>query len=111
MNKGEIILITFPFTDLSGSKLRPALVLASDRDDVTVAFITTNLQQGNNTDMFLQKSSTNGLKKDSLLKMKKVILFSCPLPMDLRRCFRIARGTRRRTAQAGGISILFSFSS
>jgi hypothetical protein len=32
MNKGEIILITFPFTDLSGSKLRPALVLATDRD-------------------------------------------------------------------------------
>ena len=72
MNKGEIILITFPFTDLSGSKLRPALVLAADKDDVTVAFITTNLQQVNNTDMFLQKSSTNGLKKDSLVKMNKI---------------------------------------
>ena len=72
MNKGEIILITFPFTDLSGSKLRPALVLAVDRDDVTVAFITTNLQQLNNTDMFLQKSTNNGLKKDSLVKMNKI---------------------------------------
>jgi mRNA interferase MazF len=72
MNKGEIILITFPFTDLSGSKLRPALILSADRDDVTVAFITTNLQQVNNTDMFLQKSATNGLKKDSLVKMNKI---------------------------------------
>ena len=72
MNKGEIILITFPFTDLSGSKLRPALVMASDKDDVTVAFITTNLQQVNTTDMFLHKSSTNGLKKDSLVKMNKI---------------------------------------
>ncbi len=72
MNKGEIILITFPFTDLSGSKLRPALVLATDKDDVTVAFITTNLQQLNNTDMFLQKSTTNGLKKDSLVKINKI---------------------------------------
>jgi mRNA interferase MazF len=72
MNKGEIILIIFPFTDLSGSKLRPALVLAADKDDVTVAFITTNLQQVNNTDMFLQKSTTNGLKKDSLVKMNKI---------------------------------------
>jgi mRNA interferase MazF len=72
MNKGEIILVTFPFTDLSGSKLRPALVLAADRDDITVAFITTNLQQVNNTDMFLQKSTTNGLKKDSLVKMNKI---------------------------------------
>jgi len=72
MNKGEIILFTFPFTDLSGSKLRPALVLATDRDDVTVAFITTNLQQVNNTDMFLQKSTTNGLRKDSLVKLNKI---------------------------------------
>jgi mRNA interferase MazF len=37
-----------------------------------VAFITTNLQQVNNTDMFLQKSTTNGLKKDSLVKMNKI---------------------------------------
>ncbi len=40
MIKGGIIRIPFPFTDLSGNKLRPALVLAVDRDDVTVAFIT-----------------------------------------------------------------------
>ena len=41
MTKGDIILITFPFTDLSGSKLRPALVLADRSFDVTVCFITT----------------------------------------------------------------------
>ena len=28
MAKGDIILITFPFTDLSGSNLRSAVVLA-----------------------------------------------------------------------------------
>jgi len=39
MNKGEIILITFPFTDLSGSKLRPALVLAADKADVNVGLL------------------------------------------------------------------------
>jgi len=27
MTKGDIVLITFPFTDLSGTKLRPAIVL------------------------------------------------------------------------------------
>ncbi|MDP3104660.1 MAG: type II toxin-antitoxin system PemK/MazF family toxin [Candidatus Methanoperedens sp.] len=81
MNKGEIILITFPFTDLSGSKLRPALVLAADREDITVAFITTNLQQVNNTDMLLRKSSINGLKKDSLVKMNKIATLDHGLAM------------------------------
>lgn len=81
MNKGEIILITFPFTDLSGSKLRPALVLAADKEDITVAFITTNLQQVNNTDMLLRKNSINGLKKDSLVKMNKIATLDHSLAM------------------------------
>jgi mRNA interferase MazF len=29
MVKGDIVLITFPFTELSGSKLRPAIVISS----------------------------------------------------------------------------------
>lgn len=41
MAKGNIVLITFPFTDLSGSKLRPAVVLADTGSDMTVCFITT----------------------------------------------------------------------
>jgi mRNA interferase MazF len=81
MNKGEIILITFPFTDLSGSKLRPALVLAADREDITVAFLTTNLQQVNNTDMLLHKNTINRLKKDSLVKMNKIATLDHSLAM------------------------------
>ncbi len=34
MVKGDIVLITFPFTDLSGSKLRPAVILV----DLTLRF-------------------------------------------------------------------------
>lgn len=44
MAKGDIILITFPFTDLSGSKLRPAVVLAETGLDLTVCFVTTQTQ-------------------------------------------------------------------
>jgi len=44
MAKGEIVVITFPFTDLSGSKLRPAVILADTTQDVTVAFINTQLK-------------------------------------------------------------------
>jgi mRNA interferase MazF len=41
MTKGDIVLIPFPFTDLSGIKNRPALILAEGEVDVTVSFITT----------------------------------------------------------------------
>ena len=44
MVKGDILLITFPFTDLSGSKLRPSVVIAETELDITVCFITTHLQ-------------------------------------------------------------------
>ncbi len=46
MAEGDIILtilIAFPFSDLSGSKLRPAVILAETTEDVTVTFITTQL--------------------------------------------------------------------
>ena len=53
MAKGDIVLITFPFTDLSGSKLRPAVILAETTLDLTVCFITTQLQWQEATDVQL----------------------------------------------------------
>lgn len=72
MRKGDIVLIPFPFTDLSGSKLRPAVVLYANDLDVTVSFITSNLRWKNKFDLVLKKSNSNGLKVDSILKTSKI---------------------------------------
>lgn len=72
MAKGEIVLITFPFTDLAGSKLRPAVVLADTTLDLTVCFITAQLQWQETTDVQLMPTSSNGLRKQSLIRTSKI---------------------------------------
>ncbi len=72
MAKGDIVLITFPFTDLSGSKLRPAVVIIDNSLDLTVCFITTQLQSKERTDVELLPLSSNGLKKQSLVRTSKI---------------------------------------
>lgn len=44
--KGKIVLIQFPFTDLTSSKLRPALVLMEGEKDCVVAFISSRIHAG-----------------------------------------------------------------
>lgn len=72
MRKGDIILVPFPFTSLSGSKRRPALVLLASTLDVTVCFISTKLHWEESTDLILEPEKANGLKKKSLVKTSKI---------------------------------------
>lgn len=72
MNKGEIVLIPFPFTDLSGIKNRPALVLVENERDVTVSFITTQLKWEEKFDVKLEPTLENGIKKSSLIRLSKL---------------------------------------
>lgn len=72
MAKGDIVLITFPFTDLSGTKLRPAVVLAENSYDKTVCFITTQMGWKEATDMVINPDSLNGIRKQSLIRTSKI---------------------------------------
>jgi mRNA interferase MazF len=71
MKKGDFVLIPFPFTDLSGLKNRPALILIDFDDDVTVCFLTTQLKWKSEFDILVQPSDLNGLKKTSLIRLNK----------------------------------------
>lgn len=72
MAKGDILLTNFPFTDLSGSKLRPAVILCEQRHDLTLAFITTQIQWQETTDLLLIPNLVNGLKVHSLIRTAKI---------------------------------------
>jgi mRNA interferase MazF len=41
--KAKIVLIHFPFTNLTNSKLRPALVIHESENDAVVAFISSKI--------------------------------------------------------------------
>ena len=73
MAKADIILIPFPFTDLSDTKIRPCLVLLEAEHDVTVAFISTQTVWNDEASILISPSSTNGLKKESLVRLNKLV--------------------------------------
>jgi mRNA interferase MazF len=85
MQKGDIVLIPFPFTDLSGKTNRPALVLVDGEMDLTLAFISTQLKWKDETDIVLKPSVRNGLKKESLIRLSKIATIDKLLAIGLLR--------------------------
>ncbi|KJU83678.1 PemK-like protein [Candidatus Magnetobacterium bavaricum] len=80
LKRGDIVLVPFPFTDLSCQKVRPALVLTPDlkSTDVVIAFISSCTQQKVlSTDYILDLRHTDfpatGLKKTSVFRMNKLL--------------------------------------
>jgi mRNA interferase MazF len=72
MPKGEIILIPFPFTNLTDTKMRPCLVLIKAEYDVTISFITTQTGWNDKAALAIKPSPSNGLKKESLIRLNKL---------------------------------------
>jgi len=75
--KGKIVLVPFPFTDLTAAKLRPALVIYEGEEDVVVAFISSKVpSELSEVDVLVTKKDTSfrksGLKVDSLIKLDKI---------------------------------------
>ncbi|MCP9909808.1 type II toxin-antitoxin system PemK/MazF family toxin [Cyanobium sp. BA20m-p-22] len=86
LSRGEIVLVPFPFTDGTSSKLRPALVVAlSHRHlDVVVAFISSRLHgppQDDELDILTSQPdfAISGLKVSSRLRLTRMTTLAMPL--------------------------------
>jgi mRNA interferase MazF len=81
LKRGDIVLVPFPFTDLTAEKLRPAVIVSPDPQelDVVIAFISSIVPSGDlaETDFLLSPDhpdfSKTGLKKASVFKLKKLL--------------------------------------
>jgi mRNA interferase MazF len=79
--RGDVVLVPFPFTDLSNAKQRPALVVSADafnavRDDVLVAAITSQVPAQLATDEFMIPAgelTMCGLPKPSIVRLTKLV--------------------------------------
>jgi mRNA interferase MazF len=79
LNRGNIILVPFPFTDLSGQKVRPALILSPNPvgNDILLAFISSVIPAAPEaTDYVLDTTHSaflqTGLKAASVFRMGKL---------------------------------------
>ncbi len=76
MNIGDIVIVSFPFTNLVSFKARPAVVIAETPDeykDVLVSLITSVVPpQLNSLQIRLLTNETNNLKVDSVIKVYRI---------------------------------------
>jgi len=81
--KNTIVLIPFPFTDLTAIKVRPAVIVSGCKtdDDIIVSFISSKkTKRLHKMDVKIQSKDKNfkqtGLKTDSLIKVGKLATLS-----------------------------------
>ena len=118
LKRGDIVLATFPFSDFSGAKKRPAVVVQSDRndrrlDDVILAMVTSNSQRTAAPTHLLVRLATpdgkgTGLLHDSVIKCdhlltlhrrlvpRRIGRLSAEMMEEVDDCLRIALGLSKQ---------------
>jgi len=75
--KGKIVVVPFPFTNLSSTKRRPALVLHETKYDIVVAYISSNMPSAPSPeDVLIPQNRASfaftGLLSDSVIMLDKL---------------------------------------
>ncbi len=73
--QGEIIIVPFPFSDLSSIKNRPVLIISrsNNSDDIITCGLTSNLKDNKSSVLIDNSNLENGrIPKKSLIKVDKI---------------------------------------
>jgi mRNA interferase MazF len=85
MNKWDVVLLKFPFTDLQTTKVRPAIVISPNSfhqggQDALFILITSNTDRQSKHDIIVESShpefAQSGLRKESAIRTPKIMVLS-----------------------------------
>jgi len=96
----DVVLVPFPFTDLSRAKKRPAVVLSArdynDSGDAIIGFLTSNLSGPERVgDYILSEPSAAGLPLPTRFRLKLAMI---DLSIVVKRLGTISEGDRKGIA-------------
>ena len=77
MKKGDIILIPFPFAELTNKKVRPAVIIAETIDkykDLVVSAISSVVPSKiSHREIILNPNKINNLRAESVIKVDRIV--------------------------------------
>lgn len=91
LRAGDVVLAKIQFVDTSEIKIRPALVLFEENDNVVVAGITSNLKMSG-----VPLTKKEGAIKDSIIKLNYI--FTVSSSMISKVLFHLSREKKREVA-------------
>jgi len=76
MKRGDVVIVDYPYSDATGTKVRPALVVQSDEknrvlDDTIIELITSRVHRSSDTHMPIDISTPEG--KQSGLRLRSAV--------------------------------------
>jgi len=83
-SRGEIVLVDYPFSDRTGSKVRPALVVQTDAlnqriDDTILAAISRLTHRASPTQLFIDLATpegrATGLRQNSMIQCGNLLTY------------------------------------
>jgi mRNA interferase MazF len=83
-SRGEIVLVDYPFSDRSGSKVRPALVVQTDSlngriDDTILAAVSRSTHRAGATQLFIDlataEGAASGLRQNSMIQCENLLTY------------------------------------